>query len=174
MKRPIIIFSTITGNGYKLACAAADGMPGDYLGPYNIRYVNDEVIEKFDTFVLCYWCNHGTADDDTIELIGRLRGKNLVVLGTLGVAPDTPHAKSVTERVIALAKENNNLLAHYLCQGSIDLKRTFERTKIPEGEKGHLSMERFERQKLSLGHPDEKDLKGAEETVRAALQGLYD
>lgn len=174
MKRPIIIFSTITGNGYKLACAAAKGMPTDYLGPYNIRYVNDEVIERFDTFVLCYWCNHGTADDDTIALIRKLKGKNLIVLGTLGVAPDTPHAKNVTERVEALAKENNNLLVHYLCQGSIDLKRTFERTKIPEGEKGHLSLERFERQKRSIGHPDEADLKGAEDAVRAAIRQLYE
>jgi flavodoxin len=174
MKRPIIIFSTITGNAYKLACAAAKGMEGDYLGPYNIRYINDEVIEKFNTFILCYWCNHGTADDDTIELIRKLKGKNLILLGSLGVSVDTAHAKSVTERVVALAKEENNLLAHYLCQGSIDLKRTFERTKIPEGEKGHLSLERYEKQKLSLGHPDENELKGAEEAVRIALRGAYE
>lgn len=174
MKRPIIIFSTITGNGYKLACAAAKGMDYDYLGPYNIRYINDEVIEKFDTFIICYWCNHGTADDDTIELINKLKNKNLIVLGTLGVSPDTPHGKSVSERVIELASKNNHLLAHYLCQGSIDLKRTFERTKIPEGQKGHLSMERFERQKLSLNHPNQEDLEGAEEVVRTTLHSFYD
>ena len=84
----------------------------------------------------------------------------------LGVARETKHAADVTERVKALASENNTLLGHFLCQGSIDLNRTAQRLKIPEGEKGHLSQERFERQKLSLGHPDEKDLADAREAVR--------
>ncbi len=44
--RPLIIFSTVTGNGYKLACAAEKGMKGDCLGPYNIRWVKDELLEK--------------------------------------------------------------------------------------------------------------------------------
>ena len=97
-----IIFSTITGNAFKLAEAVAPVVP-DHLGPYNIRYINDGVIERFNTFVLSYWCNHGTADDDTIALIRRMSGKNLVVIGTLGVARDSKHAADVTERVKALA-----------------------------------------------------------------------
>ena len=90
MEKIAIIFSTITGNAYKLAAAAADVIP-DHAGPYNIRYVNDEVIDTFDTFVLTYWCDKGSADPDTIELIGKLRGKKLIVIGSLGVAPDTKH-----------------------------------------------------------------------------------
>lgn len=163
-----IIFSTITGNAYKLAAAAAEAIP-DHVGPYNIRYITDEVIDKFDTFVLSYWCNHGTADDDTIELIARMHGKKLIVIGTLGVAADTAHAAKVCENVTALASEHNILLGHYLCRGSIDLKRTFARTRIPEGEKGHLSMERFEKQKQSLGHPNREELDGARAAVAAFL-----
>ena len=166
-----IIFSTITGNAFKLAEAVAPVVP-DHLGPYNIRYINDGVIERFNTFVLSYWCNHGTADDDTIALIHRMSGKNLVVIGTLGVARDSKHAADVTERVKALASENNTLLGHFLCQGSIDLNRTAQRLKIPEGQKGHLSQERFEKQKLSLGHPDEKDLADAREAVRRFFANL--
>ena len=164
-----IIFSTITGNAYKLAAAVAEVVP-DHVGPYNIRYINDEVIEKFDTFVLSYWCNHGTADDDTIELIRRMRGKNLIVIGTLGVARDSKHASDVSARVEALASENNRLLGHYLCRGSIDLRRTAARLRIPEGEKGHLSAERFEKQKLSLGHPDETELSEAKAAVEEFLR----
>ena len=82
MKKIPIIFSTITGNAFKLAEAVAPVVP-EHVGPYNIRYITDEVIERFDTFVLSYWCNHGTADDDTIELIGRMKGKNLIVIACL-------------------------------------------------------------------------------------------
>lgn len=164
-----IIFSTITGNGYKLAAAAAEAVP-NHVGPYNIRYITDEVIDKFDTFVLSYWCNHGTADDDTIDLIARMHGKKLIVIGSLGVATDTAHAAKVCENVIALASEHNTLLGHYLCRGSIDLKRTFARTRIPEGQKGHLSMERFEKQKESLGHPNAEELEGARKAVAEFLK----
>lgn len=164
-----IIFSTITGNAYKLAVAAAEAVP-DHVGPYNIRYITDEVIDKFDTFVLSYWCNHGTADDDTIDLIARMHGKKLIVIGSLGVAVDTAHAAKVCENVIALASDHNTLLGHYLCRGSIDLKRTFARTRIPEGQKGHLSMERFEKQKQSLGHPDAEELDGARRAVAEFLK----
>lgn len=166
-----IIFSTITGNAFKLATAAAEVIP-DHVGPYNIRYINDEVIEKFDTFVISFWCNHGTADDDTIELIKKLKGKNLIIIGTLGVARDSKHAMDVTERVRALATEHNTLLGLFICQGSIDLRRTARRLRIPEGEKGHLSQERFEKQKLSQGHPDEKDLADTKEAVKKALEQL--
>lgn len=174
-RRPIILFSTITGNAYKLACAAAAAMPCEYIGPYNLYYYNrvkPEIAELYETFILTYWCNRGTADDETIDFIGKLKGKNLVVLGSLGVDAESAHAQKVRENVESLVKRDNNLLAHYLCQGSIDLKRTFEKTKIPEGEAGHLSMERFERQKLSLGHPDEDELKAAGEIVKEAIKGL--
>lgn len=164
-----IIFSTITGNAYKLAVAAGEAVP-DHVGPYNIRYITDEVIDKFDTFVLSYWCNHGTADDDTIDLIARMHGKKLIVIGSLGVAADTAHAAKVCENVIALASAHNTLLGHYLCRGSIDLRRTFARTRIPEGQKGHLSLERFEKQKQSLGHPNAEELEGARAAVAAFLQ----
>ena len=47
MKIPVI-FSTITGNAFRLAEAAAAGLD-EPLGPYNIRYVTDEMIGLFDT-----------------------------------------------------------------------------------------------------------------------------
>lgn len=74
-----LIFSTITGNAFKLAAAAAEVVP-DHCGPYNIRYITDEVIDMFDTFIISYWCNHGTADDDTIALLSRMKDKNIIII----------------------------------------------------------------------------------------------
>ena len=164
MGKTVIIFSTITGNAFKLAEAAASVLP-EHAGPYNIRYVNDEVINTFDTFVLAYWCDKGSADPDTIALIRRLHGKRLIVIGSLGVAPDTKHGKDVFARVSALAAEDNTLLGHYLCQGAIDLARTEKKLRD-----GKITQEHFERQKLSQGHPDENDLAGCRAAVRDFLK----
>ena len=160
MNKTVIIFSTITGNAFKLAEAAASVIP-KHAGPYNIRYVNDEVISTFDRFILCYWCDKGSADPDTIELIGKLSGKEIILVGSLGVAPDTSHGKSVFSRVSALVSENNTLLGHYLCQGAIDLARTGKKLRD-----GKISPEHFERQKLSQGHPNEKELSDCRDAVR--------
>ena len=161
-----IIFSTITGNAFKLAEAVAEVVP-EHCGPYNIRYINDEVIEKFDTFILSYWCDKGSCDADTIALIEKLHDKKLIVIGTLGVERGTKHYQDVCTRVTALASKDNVLLGHFLCQGSIDLNRTGRKLR-----EGKLSAERFEKQKLSLGHPDEKDLADAKAAVAEFLKNV--
>ncbi len=151
------IFSTITGNGYKLAEAASSVVDAK-AGPYNIAYVNEKVIETFDTFIITYWCDKGSADPAVIELLDKMHGKNIIILGTIGVDTNTAHAKSVVGRVEELVKKQNNLVGHFLCRGSIDLIRTVQKLKIPEGERGHLTPERFQGQIYSQNHPNEYDL----------------
>ena len=166
-----LIFSTITGNAFKLAAAAAEVVP-DHCGPYNIRYITDEVVDMFDTFIISYWCNHGTADDDTIALLSRMKDKNIIIIDTLGAARDSKHGEDVFRNVNELVSKQNRLVGHYLCRGSIDLKRTARKLRIPEGVKGHLSPERFERQKESLGHPDSAELEGVKTAVAGFLAQL--
>ena len=171
MSTVAIVFSTITGNAFRLAETAAQVIP-DHVGPYNMRYVNREMIDKFDTFVLSYWCNHGTADDDTIALLEHMQGKRIIIIGTLGAARESAHAQKVCENVENLVRQQNTLIGHYLCRGSIDLARTAWRTRIPEGEKGHLSPERFEKQKESQGHPNAAELAQCQTEVKEFLKAL--
>lgn len=152
-----VIFSTITGNGYKLAEAAASVID-EKAGPYNIRYINDEVIDKFDTFVITYWCDKGTADGDVVELIEKMKNKSIIILGTLGADINSPHAKHVCEKVEELVGKNNHLIGHFLCRGSIDLARTAQKMKLAEGQKGHMTPDRFICQTYSLCHPNAYDL----------------
>ena len=168
-----IIFSTITGNAFRLADAIKEEVP-NHVGPYNITYINDEVIRRFDAFVLVYWCNHGTADDDTIELISKMKNKKILILGTLGASMESDHARKVYQNVCNLINENNVLLGNFLCRGAIDLNRTRQRLSIPEGEKGHLSLERFERQKESLGYPNETDYQNARAYVKDIFKDYHD
>ena len=76
-----------------------------------------------------------------------------MVIGSLGVAPDTRHGRDVFARVSALVAENNTLLGHYLCQGAIDLARTGKKLR-----EGKITPEHYAQQKLSQGHPNEKEL----------------
>lgn len=159
-----ILFSTITGNAFKLAEAVAEVVP-EHCGPYNIRYVNDELLRTFDTFILSYWCDRGSADPDTLALLEQMEGKKLILIGTLGAERDSKHASDVSRRVSEAASRHNLLLGHFLCQGSIDLRRTGRKLR-----EGKISAERFEKQKQSLGHPNDTDLADAKEAVAAFLK----
>lgn len=161
-----VIFSTVTGNGYKLADAAASVID-ERAGPYNIRYIKDEFLENYDTFVITYWCDKGTADGDVVNLIEKMKNKNIIILGTLGADINSPHAKNVCARVEELVQKNNNLIGHFLCRGSIDLARTQQKMKLPEGQKRHMSPDQFMNQIYSLYHPNDYDLcEAAAFTVR--------
>jgi hypothetical protein len=177
-----VIFSTVTGNAVKLAFAAA-GALDEPVGPYNVGYVlgderhnvkfvTDFVTDKYDAFVIVYWCDLGTADRDTLELISRMRGKSLIVLGTLGVTVDSKHAADVKARVEAAVNKENKLLCHYLCQGAVDISRTVNKLKTPENESGTLSEEGFARHLRSQGHPDAAEIEAAARAVREALSKL--
>ena len=158
-----IIFSTITGNSFKLAEAASEVI-AEHCGPYNISYITDEVIDMFDTFVLTYWCDKGSADPYTKALLEKMHGKKIIILGSLGADVNSPYYQQVCQNVEALVKKQNTLAGHFLCQGSIDLRRTGKKLK-----EGNLSLERFEKQKLSQGHPDEKDLAALKKAVKGFL-----
>ena len=51
-------------------------------------------------------------------------------------------------------------------------RRTARRMRIPEGEKGHLSPERFEKQKESQGHPNAAELAQCQTEVKEFLKAL--
>jgi len=154
-----LIFSTVTGNAFKLADAVKPYVK-DGIGPYNIHWLRDDVIDK-DTYILFYWCYRGSVDPDTLDLLNKSKGKKIIILGTLGADPNKPYYEKVFQNVIDLVNQQNICLGHFLCRGAIDLVRTSKRLSIPLGEKGHLSQEKFEDQKKSLGHPNQDDINNA-------------
>ncbi len=163
-----VIYSTLTGNAKKIADAVYGNIP-DCTRPQNIMHVDDRFLEVHDVFVLCYWCNRGTADPLTMGLLKVLKGKKVIMLGTLGAYPDSPHGQSLRSRIKEIAEANNTLLGNFICQGKIDPARTERRLKIPAGQPHHLDEEGYRRHLESRKHPDESDIKRALDTVRIAL-----
>lgn len=166
-----IIYSTLTGNALKLATAAARAVGGT-VSPRNLQTVTAEELAGADVLVCCYWCNRGTADPLTVSLIKRLQGKRMIMLGTLGAYPDSPHGQQLLQRVRALVEQENFLLENFICQGKIDPARTERRLLIPKGEPHHLDEAGYQRHLESRNHPDETDLLRVKRAVQAGLRKL--
>lgn len=163
-----IVYSTITGNSKMLADAVYQNIEG-CTEPRNIKDVDDTFLNAYDTFIFCYWCRRGTADTTTIDLLEKISGKKIVMLGTLGAYPDSPHGEKLKERVGELVEKSNCLLGNFICQGKIDPARTEKRLKIPKGEPHYLDEEGYKRHLESRKHPDKNDLHNAVAAVKEAL-----
>jgi hypothetical protein len=133
-----VIFSTVTGNAAKLAFAACEVLGSEAVGPYNVSYilggegtrvdfVTDFVLEHYDTFVFVYWCDKGTADENTCRALCRLKDKNIIMLGALGAESTGDYAQKIKARTALLAQKDNRLTANLLVQCSIDPFRTIHK-----------------------------------------------
>lgn len=188
MKEPAIeipiIYSTITGNAFRLAYNIKDLVP-NYMGPYNISYIfsedpydtfslNREILKEYDTFILTYWCDRGSCDKPMKKLLKDpyMKNKNIIILGTLGARMESDHAKDVYNNVSNLVKENNNLIGHFLCRGAVDMKRVFRRIRLNKAIPSHDTKDRLEEQKKSLKHPTKKDFKNARKFIKDTLTKL--
>lgn len=166
-----VLYSTLTGNALKLATAAVESV-GGAISPINLQTVTTEDLADADVLIICYWCNRGATDSLTSSLLGRLQGKRIIMLGTLGAYPDSPHGQQVLQRVRDLVEAQNMLLENFLCQGKIDPARTERRLLIPPGQPHHLDAAGYQRHLESRQHPDEADLLRAKLAVQAGLRRL--
>ncbi len=166
-----IVYSTLTGNSKKLADFIFENYQKKCDAPVDIRHLDENALKAYDTLILCYWCKRGTADPLTVNLIQKLSGKKLIMIGTLGAYPDSPHGSKLKVNIRELVQTANTLLGNFTCQGKIDPARTEKRLLIPKGEPHHLDEEGYKRHLESRRHPDEADMQNALLSVHKALSG---
>ena len=73
-----IIFSSLTGNTKKLAetiCAVLPAENCDYYGVPETQELHSEIL------YIGFWTDKGNADNATLELLSKLRGKKVFLFG---------------------------------------------------------------------------------------------
>jgi len=173
-----IIFSTITGNGYKLAHAVKEALADKAVGPYNISYVYDsnqivkysDFIDQSDVVILTYWCDYASCDQATINILKRFKNKKVIMLGTMGAPESETYLSRVKGNIKTIVEQQNTLVGNFLCRGAVDLARSNIKRQIPEGERGHLSAERYTRHLESQEYPRLIDLQQAAQYVLKCLE----
>ncbi len=166
-----VVYSSLTGNTKRVAEAIFSSIEGD-KEIIKINEVDSERLENSDKIISCYWCSRGTADPKTLEMIGSLKDKKIIAVGTLGAYEDSEHAMKMKQRVKIAVEENNIFLGEFVCRGKIAEERTERRMKLPKTDKHYLGEEGYQRHLSSRKHPTEDDLKNATETVHNILTGV--
>lgn len=167
--KTLIIYSSLTGNTKLVGEKIYEILPNEkeIISIEKISFVD---INSFDRIIFGFWVDKGTADKRTREVIKILKNKEILFFGTLGADPESDHGKTVFGRVKSLCSEYNNFLGGFLCRGKIDPKLVEKMGKFPLKLVHPLTPERLARIEEAKPHPDDKDLKDAQEFFKNIYQ----
>lgn len=164
--KTLIAYSSNTGNTKKVAEAIGQVVEADLI---DIKDNPD--IEKYDNIIIGYWGRRGRANEEGDEFLKKIKGKNVGVFATLGAYPEREKALKVIRYGEETLKENgNNLISSFYCHGKIDPALRERAKKRPMDDRHAWTQEREERFQASQSHPDQEDLKEAQEIFKDFLE----
>ena len=91
-----IIFSSLTGNTKKLADTIRAVLPAedcDYFGAPGTAELHSEML------YVGFWTDKGNADNATLELLSKLRGKKIFLFGTAGFGGSAAYFQKILDHV---------------------------------------------------------------------------
>jgi flavodoxin len=166
MQTGLIVYSSRTGNTERVARAVHEAL----AGKHDLCAITDAPDPSpYDWILIGFWVNRGTADEETLDYLARIRGKHVGFFATLGAYPDSQHARDVVDRFSALVSESNTLIGSFICQGRIDPKLTEKFRSFPPDHPHAMTPERVKRHRDAASHPDAQDLRNAAEACKQML-----
>ena len=155
-ERHAIIFSSLTGNTRKLADTIHETLPKalcDYFGEANSAEISAEKV------YVGFWTDKGTADQACLELLGKLRNKQIFLFGTAGFGGSEEYYQKILANVRQAIDASNTIVGEYMCQGKMpqSVRDRYVKMKEMPDAKPNLDalIENFDR---ALSHPDQEDL----------------
>lgn len=164
-----IIYSSVTGNTEKLA----RGIRAIFSHNTHICSIEQAPSSPLaDLYLLGFWVRKGAPDSRMANFMRTLQGQQVAFFGTLGAYPDSPHALKVIEAANELLA-GNTVLGSFLCQGKIHTSLTKAlRTDGALRTSHPMTPERMARHKEAAKHPDEEDIRRAQEYFTAIAHNL--
>lgn len=161
--KTLIVYSSKTGNTKKVAEGILEVLPKDTV----IASVEEDVDpSEFDVVLVGFWVDRGIADAKAKKYIEKIKGKKVGIFGTLGAYPESEHGKQSIINTKELLEPQNEVIAEFLCQGKIDPKLIEMFESLPLDHPHGMTEERRKRHKDASSHPDEHDIKKAQEIFK--------
>lgn len=121
--KTLIIYSSKTGNTKKVAHGIYDGLKEKYeIEIKDMSEIADvSQIEQYDTLLVGFWVDKGTANAVAKKFIQNIKNKNVGLFCTLGANPDSKHGQDVENNISKkLLHSSNNLIEIGIYNGLVD------------------------------------------------------
>ena len=154
----------MTGNTRKLADKIHEILPKescDYFGTADAQGIESELL------YIGFWTDKGNADQATLELLSKLKNKEIFLFGTAGFGGSEAYFQTVLDHVKPFIDGSNTVVGEYMCQGKMPLsvRQRYEDMKKQPIHLPNLDalIENFDN---ALSHPDADDLERLKQAVK--------
>ncbi|MDO4275467.1 MAG: flavodoxin family protein [Eubacteriales bacterium] len=159
-----IVYSSVTGNTERLAAALREFLPGEECVYYGAA--STEKLPDAELFLLGFWTDKGTCDENMAAYMQQLQGKKVFLFGTAGFGGSEDYFHTILSNVLGQLPSSNTLLGTYMCQGQMpdSIGKRYEKmTQDNPDDARAASMLLNYRQ--GIGRPDEKDIAELEKII---------
>lgn len=163
-----IIYSSLTGNTKQIgeACFSICDSSWDLIDINSQFNLND-----YEKIAIGCWIDKGTADKKSLELISKIKGKNVSYFVTLGAYPHSDHANESLERIKNELEKGENLIhSSFICQGAVDTKLIDWMKKLPADHPHSPNPDRIKRWEIAAQHPNEEDFENAKNWFKSFIK----
>jgi len=165
--KALVVYSSRTGNTRKIAEAIHSIMPeGAVLAP--VEKAPDP--QGCDFVALGFWIDKGEPDAAMSAYMGKFKGLNVGLFGTLGAWPDSEHARESMQKAVSRLGDNN-VLGTFICQGKVDPRLIEAMAKMPNNPHP-MTEERKARLEEAAKHPNEADCFAAQKVFADIVRRL--
>ncbi len=170
--KTLIVYSSLTGNTKAVAEAMHEVVENSEI--MSVKDKPDYTL--YDTIIAGYWVDRGGPDAAAKSFISEIKGKNIILFGTLGAYPDSEHAKQSminAENCVNEEEKKNIVYGSWICQGKVDPKITEMMYKNASAAAAHpMTEERKARLIEAAKHPDANDFANAQAFVQQKIKEI--
>ena len=164
----ITLYSTQTGNTQKIAETIFRINPFEKVILPIAQLESQVSLDDYDLILIGYWVENSQASGEALSIMEQLRSKQVILFGTSGTDPNHSYVRKVRKAAESALDPSNELLGHFVCQGEISeaVIAGFEAlvNMQPESKTMANLLRVFKEQyPISKGHPNEEDLRNAEQ-----------
>ncbi len=169
--KTLLVYSSKTENTKKIADVINEKLqPNKFC---DVTEITSEDAKKYDFIVVGGWIDKGVFNKEVMDFISDLENKKIAFFFTLGAYPTSMHAYDCINSIKAAFIENNNqVIAHYHCQGAIDPKLIEWMKNLPSDHGHSVDENRLNRWNDAMNHPNQEDFNAAKNFVTVALKKL--
>ncbi len=163
--KALLAYSSRTGNTEKLCKGVAQAIGEQIdIDLMTVKEIKD--FDDYDLIMIGFWVDKGSANKEAKKQIVKLKNKRVLLLGTIGAAPDSEHGQKVYKTVNNLVDPSNDYLGVFLARGKVDpkLAKSIKFLPLPSGIKKQM-------EEASAGSraTNDQDIANAVEFVRSVL-----
>lgn len=171
--KTLITYSSKTNNTKKVAEAIFEKMPEATCK--RVEELDEKEAELYELIVIGGWIDKGSMNASVNALIEKLHHKKIAFFFTLGAYPTGQHAYDCINNIKGkLEKNNNQVITHFHCQGSIDPALIDWMKQLPKGHGHAPDQDRENRWADAANHPNGEDLRAAHNFVSTIKSKLKD